>query len=130
TPHQKVGSWVPEHEAIAQAHAEVTAALGAARVAVELRFGAENFWDALFLTRCRDGGLPSYTGERAFLVEVSPVATPPAFEEQLFRLRARGRLPALAHPERYHALSRQPERIAAVGRTAALVVDLGALDGA
>lgn len=130
TPHQKVGSWVPAATAIAQAHAEVTAALGAAGIAVELRFGAENFWDELFLGRCRDGGLPTYSGERAFLVEVSPVATPPAFEDQLFRLRARGSLPVLAHPERYHGLCRQPERIAAVGRTAALVVDLGALDGA
>jgi protein-tyrosine phosphatase len=51
-------------------------------------------------------------------------------EEQFFRLRARGQLPVLAHPERYHALCRQPDRMASIGRTAALVVDLGALDGA
>jgi protein-tyrosine phosphatase len=42
----------------------------------------------------------------------------------------KGRLPVLAHPERYHSLCRQPERMAAVARTAAVLVDLGALVGA
>jgi tyrosine-protein phosphatase YwqE len=36
----------------------------------------------------------------------------------------------LAHPERYHGLCRQPERVAALGRTAALLVDVAALAGA
>jgi protein-tyrosine phosphatase len=130
TPHQKVGSWVPTPDAISKAHADLATALGDARVSVELRRGAENFWDELFLQRCQEGGLPTYTGEAAFLVEVSPVATPPRLEEQLFRLRARGALPVLAHPERYHSLCHQPERLEALRRTAALVVDLGALDGA
>jgi len=48
----------------------------------------------------------------------------------LFRLRTRGPLPVLAHPERYHGLCKQPDRIAAVGRTAALLVDVAALAGA
>ncbi|HEX4458468.1 MAG TPA: CpsB/CapC family capsule biosynthesis tyrosine phosphatase [Polyangia bacterium] len=130
TPHQKVGSWVPSGEAISKARAEVVAALADAHISVELRLGAENFWDELFLERTRTDAQPTYTGERAFLVEVAPVATPPQLEEQLFRLRTRGRLPVLAHPERYHGLCRQPERLAAIGRTAALVVDLGALAGA
>jgi protein-tyrosine phosphatase len=130
TPHQKVGSWVPTPEEISKARADVEAALAVAQTRVALRLGAENFWDELFLRRTVAGEVPSYTGERAFLVEVSPVATPPNLEEQLFRMRARGKLPVLAHPERYHGLCRQPDRIAAVGRTAALVVDLGALAGA
>jgi len=45
-------------------------------------------------------------------------------------LRTRGPLPVLAHPERYHALCRQRERVAAIGRTAALLVDVAALAGA
>lgn len=130
TPHQKVGSWVPTAQDISKAHAEISAALASTGIAVELRLGAENFWDELFLTRCQTDTQPGYTGERAFLVEVSPVATPPGFEEQLFRLRSRGRLPVLAHPERYHGLCRQPARIEAIRRTAAILVDVGALDGA
>jgi protein-tyrosine phosphatase len=130
TPHQKLGSWVPTSDAISKAHADVTGALAGARLDVQLRLGAENFWDELFLDRARDNAQPGYTGDQAFLLEVAPVATPPQLEEQLFRLRTRGRLPVLAHPERYHALCRQPERVAQLARTAALVVDLGALVGA
>jgi protein-tyrosine phosphatase len=130
TPHQKVGSWVPSSESISKARAEVASALEGARVDVELRLGAENFWDELFLQRCVEGAVPTYTGERAFLVEVSPVATPPQLEEQLFRLRTKGTLPVLAHPERYHGLCRQRDRMEAIGRTAALLVDVAALAGA
>jgi protein-tyrosine phosphatase len=130
TPHQKVGSWVPSAESISKARADVVAALAAGAVGVELRLGAENFWDELFVQRCVDGAVPAYTGERAFLVEISPVNPPVKLEEQLFRLRTRGRLPVLAHPERYHGLCRQPERMEAVGRTAALLVDVAALAGA
>lgn len=130
TPHQKVGSWVPSAESISKARAEVVAALRAGEVAVELRLGAENFWDELFVQRCVEGGLPAYSGERAFLVELSPVNPPVKLEEQLFRLRTRGPLPVLAHPERYHGLCQQPDRIAAIRRTAALLVDVAALAGA
>ncbi len=130
TPHQKVGSWVPSSDSISKARAEVVDALARAAVGVELRLGAENFWDELFLQRCVDGAVPTYTGERAFLVEVSPVATPPQLEEQLFRLRTRGALPVLAHPERYHGLCRQKGRMEAIARTAALLVDVAALAGA
>jgi len=130
TPHQKVGSWVPPAESIVGARAAVAEALAAAAVGVELRLGAENFWDELFVQRCVDNAVPKYTGERAFLVEVSPVNPPVKLEEQLFRLRTRGPLPVLAHPERYHGLCRQPERLEVVGRSAALLVDVAALAGA
>jgi protein-tyrosine phosphatase len=39
-------------------------------------------------------------------------------------------LPVLAHPERYAPLWSAPERVDAIRQNAALVVDLGALDGA
>jgi protein-tyrosine phosphatase len=130
TPHQKVGSWVPSADSISKARADVVAALVAGAVEVELRLGAENFWDELFVQRCAEGGLPTYTGERAFLVEVSPVNPPVQLEEQLFRLRTRGPLPVLAHPERYHGLCRQRDRMEAIGRTTALLVDVAALAGA
>lgn len=130
TPHQKVGSWVPSTESISKARADVADALARGSVEVELKLGAENFWDDLFMQRCVDSAVPSYSGERAFLVEVSPVNPPVKLEEHLFRLRTRGPLPVLAHPERYHGLCRQPERVEAIGRTAALLVDVAALSGA
>jgi protein-tyrosine phosphatase len=130
TPHQKVGSWVPSTAEIGKAHAAVRAALDQAGSVVELRLGAENFWDELFVTRSQKGDWPCYSGEQAFLVEISPVHVPMAFEDELFRLRTRGKLPVLAHPERYHRLCENQGRIEGLARTAALVVDLGALEGA
>jgi protein-tyrosine phosphatase len=130
TPHQKVGSWVPSNEAVFNAYTEVRRALETGQRGVELQLGAENFWDELFLERSITGKQPTYSGERAFLFEVAPAAPPPLLEEQLFRIRMKGLLPVLAHPERYHSLCRQLEKIEAIGRTAALVIDLGALEGA
>jgi protein-tyrosine phosphatase len=130
TPHQKVGSWVPSSEAVFNAYTEVRRALETAQPALDLRLGAENFWDELFLARSIEGKQPTYTGQRAFLFEVSPAAPPPMLDEQLFRIRMKGLLPVLAHPERYHSLCRQLPKVEALKRTAALVIDLGALDGA
>jgi protein-tyrosine phosphatase len=130
TPHQKVGSWVPSSEAVFNAYTEVRSALATAQPGLDLRLGAENFWDELFLERSIEGKQPTYTGQRAFLFEVAPAAPPPMLLDQLFRIRMKGLLPVLAHPERYHSLCRQPDKMQTIGRTAALVIDLGALDGA
>src|SRR5262245_45840123 len=84
TPHQKVGSWVPTRDEIDRAHAELAAALREAGVTMELRLGAENFWDELFLQRIGEKSQPTYTGGRAFLVELDPRMAPPRLEETLF----------------------------------------------
>jgi len=128
TPHQKAGAFVPSREQIDHAHDELTAALRAADVSMELRLGAENFWDELFLQRIGEKSQPTYTGGQAFLVELDVRMAPPRLEDTLFQMRLAGPLPVLAHPERYAALD--VERLARIGRTAALQVDLGALDGA
>jgi protein-tyrosine phosphatase len=128
TPHQKSGSFLPSREDIDHAHGELRAALHDAGIPLELRLGAENFWDEVFLGRVGEKSQPTYTGGRAFLVELDPRMAPPRLEDTLFQLRLSGPLPVLAHPERYVPLNL--DRLKAVGRTAALLVDLGALDGA
>ena len=55
---------------------------------------------------------------------------PAGIEATLFEIRLAGKLPVMAHPERYHAIQAQLGRAEALGQTAALVVDLAALDGA
>jgi protein-tyrosine phosphatase len=130
TPHQKVGAFVPSAEAIFSAHQALTDALAEQALHIDLRLGAENFWDELFLERIRSRTQPTYTGDRAFLFEIHPRMAPPRLEETLFQIRLGGLLPVMAHPERYAALREDRERLRAVGRTAALVVDLGALAGA
>jgi protein-tyrosine phosphatase len=132
TPHQRVGLFVPSRESIDGAHSTVAAALPAD--APRLLLGAENMWDELFLERTTTGGVPAYTGGRAFLFELPVQLMPPKVEERLFAIR-RGHgttrlLPVMAHPERYPSLWDDLDRVEDMRRQAALVVDLGALDGA
>jgi len=92
--------------------------------------GAENFWDGTFLGRIQTHQIPCYDGGPAFLFEVPPPLMPAGMEATLFDIRLAGKLPVMAHPERYQAVQAQLDRAEALGQTAALVVDLGALDGA
>jgi len=97
---------------------------------VTFALGAENFWDEVFLGRIRGGGLPTYDHGPAFLFEVNPAMMPPRLEQTLFEIRLSGRLPVMAHPERYRAIQTDIARAEEIARSAALLVDLAALDGA
>lgn len=137
TPHQRFGMFMPDRAAIDGAYDEVRRALaGDGKDEPELLLGAENMWDEAFLARSLDGTLPAYTGGKAFLVELPVQTMPPRVEERLFAIRcAPGRLlPVLAHPERYPVLwpekGNDPDRVLRLRDQSALVVDLGALDGA
>jgi protein-tyrosine phosphatase len=131
TPHQKVGWFVPTRELIDSAYAEVRAALSERTSPLELHLGAENFWDELFLSRVPARTQPTYTGGKAFLFELDTRISPPRLEDQLFHIRLGGLLPVMAHPERYAPFWEKTfARYQAFSRSTALVVDLGALDGA
>lgn len=130
TPHQRAGMFMPTREAIDAAFNEVR---GLSQVAVPgLEFGvaAENFWDEVFHERVQHGGLPCYTGGKAFLFEVNTQLLPARLEQTLFSIHTGGRLPVMAHPERYRPLQGDFDRAESLARTAALVVDLGSVDGA
>ena len=131
TPHQRAGLFMPERPAIQSAFEWLSGEAG--RMFPDLRLGlaAENFWDEVFLERLHgDEGPPSYDGGPAFLFELNPGIVPPRFVETLFELRLKGRLPVMAHPERYLVIQKEIDRAEAFARSAALVVDLGAIDGA
>ena len=55
---------------------------------------------------------------------------PAGIENELFQLRVSGYLPVMAHPERYLPIQRDLALAERLARHAALMVDLGALDGA
>lgn len=139
TPHQKVGSFVPDEEIIASRHADVSDRLRQAGSDLALAIGAENFWDELLLERSGREEQPAYRdapsqrcGKEtpAFLFELPTMQLPPRLADLLFAYRLRGRLPVLAHPERYAPLWGHWDRLVQLARCAALVVDLPALDGA
>jgi protein-tyrosine phosphatase len=131
TPHQKSGQFLPSRDQIDGAYGQVRDALVTGNPEVHLLLGAENFWDEVFLERSRDKAQPTYSGGKAFLVELNVSFAPPRLEEALFQQRLAGQLPVLAHPERYSSFwDRNFPRYEQLSRTSALVVDLGALDGA
>jgi protein-tyrosine phosphatase len=130
TPHQRAGMFMPSRADIDTAFADIAAAAGAARPGLELGVAAENFWDEVLHQRLGERAVPSYPGARAFLFEISPQLIPPRLEQTLFEIRLGGPLPVLAHPERYLAIQNDFGRAEGLGRSAAMLVDLGALDGA
>jgi protein-tyrosine phosphatase len=128
TPHQRADLYLPARAAIDTAYEQVLGALPAGSPTLNL--GAENFWDEVLAGRLPQGTQPTYTGGKAFLFEIPVAQWPPRIIETLFDVRMRGTLPVMAHPERYSALWNEPERVESIARTAALVIDLAALEGA
>lgn len=130
TPHQRAGKFMPSRTDIDRTFDQVRGDALARHPDLTIGLAAENFWDDVFHQRLSAGGLPCYPGDKAFLFEIDPQHLPPRIETVLFEIRLGGRLPVMAHPERYLAIQDDPTRAEGLGRSAALLVDLGALDGA
>lgn len=129
TPHQRSGLYLPELGAIDTAF-QILRQVPGVRAALRFGLAAENFWDEVLLQRIQSDTVPSYDGGPAFLFEVNPQMMPTGLDATLFDLRLHGKLPVMAHPERYVTIQKQLDRAREIGRTAALLVDLAALDGA
>jgi protein-tyrosine phosphatase len=126
TPHQKAGAWAPSPEAAETARAELVAALAGEGSLLQVHPAAgENMWDELFLERQAGLSFPCYPSGRAFLLEFLDLI-PPSLHERLFELRVAGRLPVIAHVERYPDLLDR-SRLERLGQTAALLVNLSSL---
>jgi len=127
TPHQKASQYLPAWDRIEQ----TLAALEKIRKPNHptLRLAAENMWDDVFYQRAQADAIPGYRDTRAFLVEIPPPLVPPGMIEQLFKFRMAGKVPVLAHPERYHALWDNDAFAAELRRHCAFQVDLGAVGG-
>jgi protein-tyrosine phosphatase len=129
TPHQFTGRFEPPLDQVRLTFDRVSREIVNVLPEVRLLLGAENYWDDVLASRLRQGEPPCYDGGKAFLFEISPVVMPPRLEAALFDIRVTGRLPVLAHPERYLAVQRDPAVAESLGRQAALLVDLAALSG-
>ena len=127
TPHQKASQYLPAWDAVEQTFDALSAARAPHHPA--LRLAAENMWDDVFYKRAADDTVPGYGGTPAFLLELPPPLLPPGLADRLFRFRRDGKLPVLAHPERYHALWDDDELARALRRNCAFVIDLPAVAG-
>jgi protein-tyrosine phosphatase len=127
TPHQKASQYLPAWDRI---EATLTALEGVRKPThPTLRLAAENMWDDVFYQRAQQDAIPGYRGTVAFLVEIPPPLMPPGMIDQLFKWRMAGKLPVLAHPERYHAFWDNDDLAAQVRTHCAFVIDLGAVGG-
>src|SRR5512146_799097 len=127
TPHQKASQYLPDWELVER----TLVGLEGLRKAHHptLRLGAENMWDDVFYARVTRDAIPHYRDTIAFLVEIPPPLMPPGMIDQLFKFRMAGKVPVLAHPERYHALWDDDRLTEELRKHCAFVVDLGALGG-
>lgn len=130
TPHQRARMYLPSRVQIDEAFANLRTQVADAFPQLTLELAAENFWDEVLLERMQTNSIPCYGNGPAFLFEIPPPIMPPRLLEQLFEVRMRGRLPVMAHPERYVSIQKDTSKAEALSRTAAMVVDLGAIDGA
>jgi protein-tyrosine phosphatase len=127
TPHQKAAQYLPAWDQIEQTLAHLETVRKPSHPS--LRLGAENMWDDVFYQRAGDDTIPHYRGTTAFLVEIPPAVMPVGMADRLFKFRMAGKLPVLAHPERYHALWDNDELARTLRNSCAFVVDLGAVAG-
>ncbi len=127
TPHQKASQYLPAWDRVEQAYAQVDAARRPHHPV--LRLAAENMWDDVFLERLEHNTFPGYAGTKAFLVEIPPPVMPPNLRDRLFGLRMQGRIPVLAHPERYQPLWDNDELATALRRCCVFAIDLPAVAG-
>jgi len=127
TPHQKANQYLPAWDLVESTYA----ALDKVRKPVHptLRLAAENMWDDVFFRRSVDGTVPGYRGTSAFLVELPPPLMPSNVLDRLFQWKREGKVPVLAHPERYHALWDDDAFATALRRVCAFAIDLPALAG-
>src|SRR5579864_8389612 len=66
------------------------------------------------------GRLATLNGSRYLLLELWYSSWLPETERVIFELRAAGIVPIIAHPERYHAIQQNPDRLTALLRQGAL----------
>ncbi len=129
TPHQYTGMFLPSLGDMRAAFDLVKREVASAMPSLRLHLGAENFWDELFAERRRKNEIPAYDDGKSFLFEVNTSIMPPSLEPSLFDLRVAGRIPVMAHPERYATLQRDFGLAERLSRQAAFLVDLAALSG-
>jgi protein-tyrosine phosphatase len=127
TPHQKADQYLARRDAIRSCHRELTDLVR--DLPVRLALGAENFWDDVLFQRWKTQTIPSYDDGRAFLFEIPPAEIPARLDETLFEICLEGRLPVMAHPERYRGFWSDRPRLEKLAGSVALVVDLGAIAG-
>jgi protein-tyrosine phosphatase len=128
TPHARPG--FPAAEPADARRAELQQRLDAEGVPLKLHPGAENRFEPEFMEAAEAGRARALGAGRYVLVE-PPFEQPlPAVLELVFRLRLKGLVPLIAHPERCAEFVGRPQRAEeVVQRGARLQIEVGSLAG-
>ena len=110
TPHLIDGVYENIRPLVTGLTEELRERLEAAGVALDVRAGAEVDVSSRYLVERYDD-LPLLAGAGSVLLEMPVAVIPAALQETIFRLRARGIIPVLAHPERNEELQRDPSLV-------------------
>lgn len=104
TPHIRPGMFPNDRAPLEAAFAELAASTRSESGLPGLGLGAEHFVDDSFLPRIMANQALPYPGGKAVLIELPPSSFPLGLADVCFRLKSRGLVPVLAHPERYAPL--------------------------
>ncbi len=112
TPHRRdvTENWSVQH--IRDLIERMNALIRGEGIDLALALGMENHLDVDLPDEFAAGRALPMNGTRYILVEMPFFGRPNYVEDALFRLRAQGLVPVLAHPERIEAFQRDPELLA------------------
>ena len=132
TPHTLDGVFEVERDKARAARELLVAALASARIAVAIRVAAEvRYHESIPERLASDKTLTLDGGGRYLLLELPHESAPPGLCDLVFRLRAAGTTPIIAHPERNRAVRAEPGIVAEWLRVGALLqLTAGSLTGA
>ena len=111
TPHMRTGLFDNTRADLQAAFAAFEAALGDPEDLPRLALSSEHYFDDVVYQRLLTGEALPYPGERAALVELYGIDLSPHLEHRFADLRRSGLLPVVAHPERYPAIWRSPDKL-------------------
>jgi protein-tyrosine phosphatase len=108
TPHLIDGVYNNTVSRLGRLVEELNDRLARQHIALEVRVGAEVDFASRHVLEVTDE-LPRLGGGAAVLIEMPVAVVPPRMADTLFRVRASGLMPILAHPERNELLQARPE---------------------
>ena len=130
TPHVLSGAYNNNQERINEAVLKAQQSCDQEEIYIRILPGAEYYLDDMFLNLLGEGKCFGLNYGKYLLVELPMVRLPKMAPEFAFRIRLKGFIPILAHPERYADISEDPKKAHdLVDMGYLLQVNLGSFEG-
>ncbi|MBI5586564.1 MAG: capsular biosynthesis protein [Deltaproteobacteria bacterium] len=120
TPHVRNGLYHHTREELEERFIRLKEYLQVQGLPLTLYLGADIHLSPGLIQHLERQELPSINNRRYLLLELPSFALPSALQEILFKLRAKGFIPVVTHPERNGAIQKNPEQAVELSRFGAL----------